>query len=331
MEPKVKLKVENVTKRYKLVRRKFNKILDGLTLSKGKAQNFHALRNISFEVYEGETIGIVGMNGSGKSTLSNILAQVIPVTTGHLDIRGETSLIAISVGLDKNLTGLDNIVQKCLMHGLKTNEIKELTPAILKFAEIGDFIEQPVKNYSSGMKARLGFAISIHTNPDILIIDEALSVGDQTFYQKCLDKINNFKKNGKTIFFVSHSISQVRSISDRVMWIHYGEMQEFGEPESVLSQYGDFIKWYKGLSVEEKEEYKNKMNGKQRRELDHQGNSKQVTVGGKKRKKKKTNHRIIFLTLQIFLLLGFMVFSAWLMFMGNPSQGRSWELQQFIG
>lgn len=330
MEPKVKLKVENVSKRYKLVRRKINTILDGFTLTKGKGQNFYALRNISFEVYEGETIGIVGMNGSGKSTLSNILAQVIPVTTGHLDVRGETSLIAISVGLDKNLTGLDNIVQKCFMHGLKTNEIKKLTPAILEFAELGDFIEQPVKNYSSGMKARLGFAISIHTNPDILIIDEALSVGDQTFYQKCLDKISNFKKSGKTIFFVSHSISQVRSISDRVMWIHYGELQDFGEPESVLGQYGDFIKWYKGLSVEEKEAYKNKMNGKQRRELENQGSPRQITLGRKRRKKKKVSYRNISLTFQIVFLLGFMVFSAWLMFMGKPSQGPSWELQQYI-
>lgn len=253
MNPKVSC--SNMTKTYHLYRRKWDKLID-LIGNREVKQTFYALKNISFEVFEGETIGVVGINGSGKSTLANLLAQVMPPTHGSLKIDGDSSLIAISAGLNNQLSGRENIELKCMMNGFKKAEIKQISSAIIEFADIGTFIDQPLKNYSSGMKARLGFAISVHLNPDILIVDEALSVGDQTFYEKCLNKMNELKAEGKTIFFISHSISQLRSLCDRVLWLHFGEMKQFDETKAVLGQYTSFVKWFNGLSSLEKKQYK---------------------------------------------------------------------------
>lgn len=254
--------VENVTKKYKMYRKTSDKLLD-IILPNGYGEDFYALRDVSFTAQRGDVIGIVGVNGSGKSTLSNIIAGIIPPSSGELRADGETSLIAVNAGLKQDLTGRENIELKCLMLGFNKKQIRELEPEIIDFSEIGKFIDQPVKNYSSGMRSRLGFAISVSVNPDILVIDEALSVGDQTFADKCLDKMNQFKAEGKTIFFISHSIGQVKKFCEKGLWLEYGEVKGFGPIGEVIGQYETFLKKYRKMSKEEKQQYKEEVLRKQ--------------------------------------------------------------------
>jgi teichoic acid transport system ATP-binding protein len=255
---KLKVKLEHISKAFPMYERPIDRILDLMSLkrNKHKRKQFYALRDISFDVYEGETVGIIGLNGSGKSTLSNIIAEIIQLTRGKLTINGETSLIAISAGLNNNLTGIENIELKCLMHGLTKERIEEIKDEIIDFADVGEHIHQPVKNYSSGMRSKLGFSIAVSINPDILIIDEALSVGDSTFTEKSLNKMKEFKEKGKTIFFISHSASQVKDFCDRAIWIHYGQLKEDGEVDTVITHYNNYVKEFNAKSEEEKKAYK---------------------------------------------------------------------------
>lgn len=260
----IKISVKNITKRFELMKTRSEKILNILSFSSKKDRNFWALKGVSFDVFAGEAIGVVGLNGSGKSTLLNIVSEIYPPTTGELTINGDTSIISIGAGLKPALTGRDNIQLKLLMSGLTKKEIKTVSPDIIAFSELGDFIDQPVKNYSSGMKAKLGFSIMAHTNPDIMIIDEALSVGDSTFASKSFDKIREFKAQGKTIFFVSHSAGQVKQIADRVIWMHFGEMREMGETTEVMPHYEQWQKDFNKKSKPEREQYISDMKHEQR-------------------------------------------------------------------
>ncbi|MBY6180731.1 teichoic acids export ABC transporter ATP-binding subunit TagH [Staphylococcus warneri] len=251
----VSVNIEHVTKEYRIYRTNKDRIKDAL-IPKNKNKTFFALDDVSLQGHEGDVIGLVGINGSGKSTLSNMIGGSLSPTSGKIDRKGDVSVIAINAGLNGQLTGVENIEFKMLCMGFKRKEIKELMPQVIEFSELGEFIYQPVKKYSSGMRAKLGFSINITVNPDILVIDEALSVGDQTFTQKCLDKIYEFKEANKTIFFVSHNIRQVKEFCTKIAWIEGGKLKEFGELDDVLPNYEKFLKEFKKKSKNEQKAFR---------------------------------------------------------------------------
>ncbi|MGI2748471.1 teichoic acids export ABC transporter ATP-binding subunit TagH [Bacillus cytotoxicus] len=292
------MKFHNVTKKYKMHSKSSDKLKD-IIYPSGFGEDFYALRNLSFEAYKGDVIGIIGVNGSGKSTMSNLIAGITQPTTGAIEIEGKVALIAIAAGLNNQLTGRENIELKCLMMGLNKSEIEMLTPEIIDFADIGKFIDMPVKKYSSGMKSRLGFAISVNINPDVLVIDEALSVGDQTFADKCLKRMNEFKEQGKTIFFVSHSLGQVKSFCTKALWLEYGEIKDYGPIQDVMPKYEQFLKEFRAMSKEEQQKFKEKAQRKQAgEEIKHEDTKnintvppayKYVALSRRKSNKKKKN------------------------------------------
>lgn len=240
-------------KEYAIIFKNVSKIFN--LKSKGKKKNnkkFYALKDISFQIEKGEVVGILGTNGSGKSTMSVILAGISEIDSGEMIINGEQALIAINTGLNVQLTGLENIELKGALLGLSKKRIKEITDGVIEFAEIGDFLYQPVKTYSSGMKSRLGFSINLCLDPDILIVDEALSVGDKGFASKCIKKMEELKAKGKTIIFISHSLPQVRSFCTKAMWIEAGMLREYGEINEVCDHYAEYVDSYNGLSAAQK-------------------------------------------------------------------------------
>ena len=215
-------------------------------------QRFYALKDINFKIPKGEVVGVLGTNGSGKSTMSIILAGISEIDEGEMIVNGEQSLIAINTGLNMQLTGRENIELKGALLGLSKKRIQEIKDGVIAFAEIGDFLYQPVKKYSSGMKSRLGFSINLCLDPDILIVDEALSVGDKGFAQKCINRMNDLKDEGKTIIFISHTLPQVRSFCNKAMWIEGGMLREYGDIDEVCDHYAEYVDYYNALSNEDK-------------------------------------------------------------------------------
>jgi ABC-type polysaccharide/polyol phosphate transport system ATPase subunit len=201
-------------------------------------QDFWALHDVSFQVKRGETFCVVGENGSGKSTLLQMVAGILRPSSGSVEVQGRVSaLLELGAGFNPEFSGRDNVYLNGSILGLSTRQIDERYKDIAAFAEIGAFIDQPVKTYSSGMVVRLAFAVAINVDPEILLVDEALAVGDIYFRQRCMRKVHELRQRGITILFVSHAVSDVKAIGDRVLWLDHGRAVECGEPDRVISKY----------------------------------------------------------------------------------------------
>ena len=235
----VAIRVDDVSKLYKLYDKPSDRLKESLGLTRKKLYKEHyALHNVSFDVKRGETVGIIGTNGSGKSTILKIITGVLNPSGGHVEIDGRISaLLELGAGFNMEYTGIENIYLNGTMIGFTKEEIDEKLQDILDFADIGDFVNQPVKTYSSGMFVRLAFAVAINIDPEILIVDEALSVGDVFFQAKCYKKFEDFKKMGKTILFVSHDLGSISKYCDRVVLLNRGKKLAEGTPKEMVSMY----------------------------------------------------------------------------------------------
>ncbi|MCI8550463.1 MAG: ABC transporter ATP-binding protein [Lachnospiraceae bacterium] len=231
--------VNNISKMYKLYSKPSDRLKEALGLSKQKKYVEHyALNGVSFRVEKGETVGLIGTNGSGKSTMLKVITGILNPTGGNVEIEGRISaLLELGAGFNMEYTGLENVYLNGTMTGFKREEIDARLEDILKFADIGDFVHQPVKTYSSGMFVRLAFAVAINIDPEILIVDEALSVGDVFFQAKCYKKFEEFKEQGRTILFVSHDLGSISKYCDRVILLNKGTKVMEGPPKPVIDAY----------------------------------------------------------------------------------------------
>lgn len=237
------IRVKDISKMYKLFDRNRDRLLDALGVTKKHLYKEHfALHHLSFDIKKGETVGIIGTNGAGKSTILKIITGVLSPTEGEVEINGRISaLLELGAGFNPEYNGIENIYLNGTIMGFTKEEIDKRLDDILEFADIGDFVYQPVKSYSSGMFVRLAFAVAINIDPEILIVDEALSVGDVFFQAKCYKKFEDFKKEGKTILFVSHDLGSISRYCDRVILLNKGEKMEEGSPKKVINLYKRLI------------------------------------------------------------------------------------------
>lgn len=234
------LQVHNISKSFHLARRKRDSLREYLAhpLTKTEYNTLHALKNISFDVKAGEFLGIIGKNGSGKSTLLRILAGIYEPDQGSILRHGKISpFLELGVGFNPELTGRENVYLSGSILGLRRKQINQIYNHIVSFAQVERFMDQPLKNFSSGMTVRLAFSLAIHSVADILLLDEVLAVGDQEFQTKCFDVFQNFKRDGKTIILVSHSLDVMKDFCDRVIWIDQGKIVAQGSPAEMITRY----------------------------------------------------------------------------------------------
>jgi ABC-2 type transport system ATP-binding protein len=231
--------VDHVSKKYRLYRERNNYLKAAIMRGgRSKVDMFWALEDVSFEVYEGSTTGLIGENGSGKSTMLKCLARILRPDTGSVSVTGKMSaLLELGAGFHPELSGRENVFLNGAILGLKQKELMARFDDIVDFAGIGQYIDEPVKNYSSGMYVRLGFSVAINVDPDILLVDEVLAVGDEAFQRKCLERFADLKRNGKTVIIVSHSMGSVVTMCDHAIWFKKGHKMADGDPRQVIEAY----------------------------------------------------------------------------------------------
>ena len=233
--------VENVGKKFRLKsasRTLKSAILDAIRFRGRTGRDFWALKDVSFTVGKGETLGIIGINGAGKSTLLSLIAGTKQATEGNIRTNGTIScLLELGAGFHPDLTGRENVILSGAIMGISQAQMRDRMDAIIEFAELQEFIDQPVKHYSSGMYIRLGFAVAVEVNPDVLLIDEVLAVGDAAFQRKCIQRMDEFRRAGKTMLIISHDLRTIQSISDRILFLNEGKVYGIGDPESMVHSY----------------------------------------------------------------------------------------------
>ncbi|MDY6314643.1 MAG: ABC transporter ATP-binding protein [Clostridia bacterium] len=235
------IEIKDVSKSFKIYHDKATTLKERLLfLRSSKADVFWALKDINLTIKSGKTVGLIGHNGSGKSTLLKLITKIIYPTTGEIITHGRvSSLLELGAGFHPDFTGRENIYINASIFGLSRREIDSKLESIIEFSELRDFIDSPIRTYSSGMYTRLAFSVAVHVSPDILLIDEILAVGDINFQKKCIAKIKEFKKKGVTIVFVSHNMNDVLEICDSVVWLDKGRMIEYGDTEAIAEKYLD--------------------------------------------------------------------------------------------
>jgi ABC-type polysaccharide/polyol phosphate transport system ATPase subunit len=233
------ISIKNVSKAFKIYRDKPLTLKEKLLkLRSNEYSNFFAVKNVSLDIKKGETIGLIGHNGCGKSTLLKLITKILYPDIGEINVTGRiSSLIELGAGFHSDFTGRENIYINASIFGLSKKEVDNKIGEIIRFSELGEFIENPVRTYSSGMYMRLAFSVAINVNPEILLIDEILSVGDANFQKKCYDKIEGFKRNGATIVIVAHDLGTIEKICDRVVWMNEGQIVEQGEADRIVNLY----------------------------------------------------------------------------------------------
>ena len=232
--------VEELGKDYRIYTRPVDRLLEAI-LRKPRHRALSAVQGVSFNLLRGQSLGIIGDNGAGKSTLLKLLVGTVSPTAGRMEMSGRvTALLELGAGFHPEFSGRQNIFMNASLLGLSPEEIGEKEEAIIAFSGLGEFIDRPVKTYSSGMYVRLGFAIATSVDPDILIIDEALAVGDMAFQRKCIDRMNLFREQGKTMIFCSHSMYHVKELCDKTLWLDHGRMKGMGPTIELVARYEDF-------------------------------------------------------------------------------------------
>ena len=240
---------EHVSKKFRLMKERNNSLK--ATIMRGRrvvAEDFWAVRDVSFEVPTGETFGLIGENGSGKSTMLKCLTRILRPEAGRIEVRGKvSSLLELGSGFHPELSGRENVFLNGAILGLSQKELRRRFDTIVDYAGIGQFIDEPVKNYSSGMYVRLGFSVAINVDPEVLLVDEVLAVGDEGFQRKCNEKFADMKADGRTIILVSHAMSSVQNMCDRVAWFEHGQLRELGETREVIEHYTGSVEMERGV------------------------------------------------------------------------------------